>query len=253
MAYGIDSLLQDLLIVLITYTYIFLTIFIPVQLKKRNKVSKFTARKMVHSFAGLSVLSTPFYIWPYFAVIIGVSLTVLVLLSSKESKVKKFKELYDSIGEEAEEKVGYLQGPFHYCVSIVLLITIFVIFAPHQLYFPLAGLLIMIFSDTLASVVGKRWGKHHIKFPWTSRRSVEGSLALFVSAFLLGLGSFYFFGMFNPVTQQVLTWENIFVYSLITAVVATIIELISPSTYDDLTVPIFSTLVIYLLVTFAIF
>lgn len=253
MAYGIDSLLQDLLIVLFTYIYIFLTIFIPVQLKKRNKVSKFTARKMVHSFAGLSILSTPFFIWPYFAVIIGGSLTVLVFLSSKESKVKKLKELYDSIGEEAEEKVGYLQGPFHYCISILLLVTIFVIFAPHQLYFPLAGLLIMIFSDTLASVVGKRWGKHHIEFPWTSRRSVEGSLALFISAFLLALGSFYFFGMFNPVTQNVLTWENILVYSLITALAATIIELLSPSTYDDLTVPIFSTLIIYILVTFVAF
>jgi len=111
----------------------------------------------------------------------------------------------------------------------------------------------MIFSDTLASVVGKRWGKHHIEFPWTSRRTIEGSLAMFVSAFLLALGSFYFFGMFNPVTQQVLTWENIFVYSLITAVAATIIELLSPSTYDDLTVPIFSTLIIYVLVTFVAF
>lgn len=253
MAYGIDSLLQDLLLVLFTYIYVALTIMIPVQLKKRNKVSKFTARKMVHSFAGLSVLSTPFYIWPYFAVIIAGSLTVLVLLSSKESKIKQFKDLYDSIGEEAEEKVGYLQGPFHYCISILLLVTIFVIFAPHQLYFPLAGLLIMIFSDTLASVVGKRWGKHHIEFPWTSRRSVEGSLALFVSAFLLALGSFWFFGMFTPVTQQVLTWENIFVYALITALAATIIEVISPSTYDDLTVPILTTVLIYLLVTFAIF
>jgi len=253
MAYGIDSLLQDLLLVLFTYFYVFLTIMIPVQLKKRNKVSKFTARKMVHSFAGLSVLTTPFYIWPYFAVIIAGSLTVLVFFSSKESKVKQFKDLYDSIGEEAEEKVGYLQGPFHYCISILLLVTIFVIFAPHQLYFPLAGLLIMIFSDTLASVVGKRWGKHHIEFPWTSRRSLEGSLAMFVSAFLLALGSFYFFGMLHPVTQQVLTWENIIVYSLITALAATIIEVISPSTYDDLTVPICTTILIYLLVTFGAF
>jgi hypothetical protein len=74
-----------------------------------------------------------------------------------------------------------------------------------------------------------------------------------VSAFLLSLGSFWFFGMFTPVTQQVLTWENIFVYALITALAATIIEVISPSTYDDLTVPILTTLLIYILVTFAIF
>ena len=31
------------------------------------------------------------------------------------------------------------------------------IFAPNQLYFPIAGILIMIIADTLASIVGKRY------------------------------------------------------------------------------------------------
>jgi dolichol kinase len=241
------DLIQDLILMLITYAYVFLTILIPVYLKKKNKVSKFTARKMVHLLAGLSVLTTPFFTWPYFAVVIAGSLTALTLLSSKESKVKKLKELYDSIGEEAEEKVGFLQGPFHYCVSITVLVTIFVIFAPHQLYFPIAGILIMIIADTLASVVGKRFGRNHIKFPWTSRRTVEGSFTMFIISFLLALGSFFYFGMFNPVTQQVLTWDKVLVYALIIGIMATVIELISPSTWDDLTVPMGTTAIIYLL------
>jgi dolichol kinase len=241
------DLVQDLILMLITYAYVFLTILIPVQLKKMNKISKFTARKMVHLLAGLSVLSTPFFTWPYFAVIIAGSLTLLTLLSSKESKVKKLKELYESIGEEAEEKVGFLQGPFHYCISITVLITVFVIFAPHQLYFPIAGILIMIIADTLASVIGKRYGRNHLKFPWTSRRTLEGSMTMFIFAFLLALGSFYYFGNFNPITQQVLTWETIFFYALITGFLATIIELLSPSTWDDLTVPIGTTAIMFLL------
>ena len=143
------NLLQDLLLLFLTYLYVFITIIIPVQLKKRNKISKFTARKMVHLLAGLSVLTTPFFTWPYFAVLIAGSLTILTYFSSKEAKVKTLKDLYDTIGEEAEEQLKrkFLQGPFNYCLSITILITIFVIFAPHQLYFPIAGILIMIIKD----------------------------------------------------------------------------------------------------------
>ena len=119
------SLLFDLLLLMFTYIYVFATILIPVQLKKREKITKFQARKAVHLFAGLAVLTAPYYFWPWFAVILAGSMAVLTLLSSKKSNVKQLKELYDSIGEEAEENAGYLQGPFHYCLSITILIAIF--------------------------------------------------------------------------------------------------------------------------------
>ncbi|MFX1338253.1 MAG: diacylglycerol/polyprenol kinase family protein [Promethearchaeota archaeon] len=243
------TLFDDLILVLLTYMYIVLVIIIPVQLKKRNKISKFTARKTVHLLAGLSVLVTPFFTYPAFAIVIAGSLTVLVFFSSKESKVKKLKELYDSIGEEAEEQLKrkFLQGPFNYCLSITILITVFVIFAPNQLYFPMAGVLIMIVADTMASIVGKRYGKISLKLPWTGRRTVIGSLTMFSFSFLLSLGSFWYFGLFNPLTQIPLTWDIIILYAFITGLLATIIEILSPSTWDDLTVPICSTIIIYLL------
>jgi len=106
--------LLDLLLLLLTFVYVFATILIPVQLKKRDKITKFQARKMVHLFAGLSILITPYFSWPWWAVLLASSMTILTFLSSKKSKVKQLRDLYDSIGEEAEEKVGYLQGPFHY-------------------------------------------------------------------------------------------------------------------------------------------
>ncbi len=252
MAYMIQGLIQDLLLMLFTYVFVTLTIIIPVELKKRDKISKFTARKIVHTLAGLSVLSTPFFIFPYFAILIAGSLTIVVFFSSKESKVKKLKDLYESIGEEAEEKAGRLMGPLNYCISITILVTVFVIFAPNQLYFPIAGILIMIFADTLASVIGKRWGKIKLKLPWTGTRTVLGSLTMFVTAFLLSLGSFWYFGSFALSEQNPLTWNIIFLYAFITSLLATIIEAISPSIYDDLTVPIFSTIIMYLLVFFTI-
>lgn len=242
------SIFLDLMLLLITFIYVLATILIPVQLKKRNKITKFQARKAVHLFAGLAVLSAPYYSWPWWAVILAGLMTILTLLSSKKSSVKQLKELYDSIGEEEEEKVGYLQGPFHYCLSITILIVFFVVVAPNQLYFPIAGILLMIISDTLASVVGKRYGKRKIKLPWIkATRSLEGSLAFFISGFFLCLFAFTFLGVSNPITQIHLTFEIALLYSLITSALAMIVELISPSTWDDLTIPIATVVIVFLL------
>ena len=242
------DILLDLLLLLLTYIYVFATILIPVELKKRDKITKFQARKMVHLFAGLSILITPFFTWPWWGVILASSMTVLTFLSSKKSKVKQLRDLYDSIGEEAEEKAGYLQGPFHYCLSITILITLFAIIAPDQMYFPIAGILLMIISDTLASVIGKKYGKIKIKLPRpNTTRTLEGSLTFFVSGFILCFIAFMFLGVTNPITQIHISLEAALLYSLITSILATIIELISPSTYDDLTVPILSSLIIFLI------
>ncbi len=242
------SVLSDLLLVLFTYIYVFATILIPVYLKKKDKISKFQARKAVHLFAGLSIFSIPYFEWSWWAVIIAGSLTLLVYMSSKKSKIKQLKELYESIGEEAEEQAGYLQGPFHYCMSITLLMLVFVIFAPSQMYFPLSAILLMIISDTLASVIGKRYGKHNIKIPWIKGiRTLEGSLAFFISGFIVCFLAFSLFGVTNPITQTHISLVEAILYSLIASVLATLIEMFSPSTWDDLTVPILTALIIFLL------
>ena len=245
-----SNIFTDLGIVAITFFYVILMIFIPLILYKKEKISKFSARKSVHMFAGLAILGSPFYFWPFWPTIIAGTLTILVYFSSKESKVKQLKDLYDAISEEQENglKRAFLQGPFFYCLSITSLVLIFGIFAPKQFYFPIAGVLIMIVADTLASVIGKRWGKISLCLSWTnSKRTLEGSLTFLITAYLLCFLSFFLFGLLIPTFQEPLALQTILIYSLITSVIATIIELISPSTYDDLTVPMGSTLIIYLL------
>ncbi|MFX1425898.1 MAG: diacylglycerol/polyprenol kinase family protein [Promethearchaeota archaeon] len=244
------NFLWDLFVVFVAYIYILLTIFIPLTLYKKGKISKFSARKSVHMFAGLAILSSPFYFWPYWPTIIAGTLTLFVYFSSKESKVKQLKDLYEAISEEQEEglKRAFLQGPFFYCLSITSLVLIFGIIAPDNFYFPIAGVLIMIVADTLASVVGKNWGKIGISLPWTnSKRTLEGSVTFFFTAFIVCFISFFLFGLLITTFQEPLSFLTIISYSLITSAIATVVELISPSTFDDLTVPLGSTLIIYLL------
>jgi hypothetical protein len=56
-----------------------------------------------------------------------------------------------------------------------------------------------------------------------------------------------FFGLINPLNQKPIAFDTALIFSLITSALATIIELASPSTYDDLTVPIGTTIIIFIL------
>lgn len=242
------SILIDIILVICAYLYVLTVILIPKYLKEKGKISKFAARKTVHLLAGLSIFVTPFLEFYWYSLIISGSMMLLTYLSSKESKVKQLKSLFDAIGEEAEEKAGYLQGPFNYCLSIFILMLFFSIFAPTMFYFPISGILIMIISDTLASVVGKKYGKIKIKIKWThTERTIIGSLTLFLTAFFLSFFSYLLFGVIIPTSQQVINIAQVIIFSFLTSIVATITELLSPSTYDDLTVPIITTLIIFLL------
>ena len=247
-SYTKADFLSDLILIVIVYGYMLFTIIVPVYLKKKNRISKFIARKIVHLCTGLVILVVPFFILPLHAVFISFSMTIIVYFCSRDSSVRQLKELYESIGEEAEENIGRLQGPFHYSISITLLITIFAFFAPDKFYFPICGILIMIISDTLASLIGKKYGKIKLAPVYTgSQRTLEGSLSFFISAFVLCFSIFYFYGIINPINQKILTIELVFLYSVITSLSGTLVELFSPSILDDLTVPIATTMIIYYL------
>ena len=253
-AYTSVFLLNDLMLTALCYLYIFAIIAIFLSLRKKGKISKFTARKGIHLLTGLVVLLVPFFSFPFgrfWAVLIASSMTIVVFKSEKNSKIKVLGELYQAIGEEAEEKLSrsYLQGPFHYSLAITLLISIFTFLGlwKDQIYLPISCILIMVVSDSLASVAGKKYGKRKINLSWTgTTRTLEGSLMFLVTAFFLAFFSFFVFGFL----YKTISLNAVVVYAIATAVVSTLIELASPSTWDDLTVPIISTMVMWVILFF---
>ncbi len=246
------DIVKDLMFIGLALIYVLAWVLIPEILQKKGIISKFVARKLVHLFAGLVVIIAPFLTIPWFAVALASLMTFVTLKSSKHSSMAAFKGLYDAIGEEAEESKGYLQGPFHYALAITVLITaysaIYQITAYSLFYLPIAGILIMIISDTLASIVGKRWGKHEIKVPWIkTRRTVEGSITFLASAWILCFISFIVFGYYLPGHSIVLSLPNALILSIVTAIVGTLVELVSPSVWDDITIPIATTAIVTIL------
>lgn len=234
-----NDLASDLLILAGATAYVVGVIQVPVLLQKRNSTSKRTARKIVHSLAGLSVVTIPYFRSLVFPLLLAGAATLATFFSRRDSRARPLNELYHAIGEAEEEEAGYLQGPFYYCLSITLLVALFAIFAPDRLALAITATLLMIISDPLASIVGRRWGRTEWPIPWTgSRRTLLGSAAFLISGWWVS----WLYLSLSPLAgfsgQASFTDSNVLVYSTTAALTGTLVEALSPSTYDDLTVPI---------------
>lgn len=243
---SVSEWVSDIIILGSTAILVFGSILIPKYLKEKGIISQHLARSFIHAFSGLAVVVTPYLNHPFLAGILALLLTIITRTSGRTSKVKIQRDLYDAIKEEEELQVGYLQGPFAYTLAITLLVFTFSIpTLQDKLYFPIAGILIMMYADTFAGFIGRKYGKHHINIPWVgSKRTLEGSVAFFFASLVCCLFSFSIFGYIFPGNLTILTTNQIIYLTIILSVVSTLLELISPSKYDDLIIPIGATILI---------
>lgn len=211
---------NDLLVVLIVIVYIAILYTVPIILYKRKKLSGRAARNIIHFFAGLSILALYFASnkWIFFIASLGI--TAIVFFSRKNTPL--LNHVYNAIAED-EEKT-YLQGPVLYGLSISYLILFSIVFNNNLI--PLVSTLILTVSDPLAAIVGKKYGKN-VLFLFGSKRTVEGSISMLISNFII-ISIFFGFGM----------------KALAIGFIITIIELISPSKIDDFTLPLSASILL---------
>jgi dolichol kinase len=229
--------LNDTLYLLGSFTFIALIIGISLILKKMDIITGHAARKIVHLFCGFAVFIVPFLNIPFLALLISFPMLILLRIAGPNNFGKL---LFNMMAEKDEEKVGYLSGPFSYTLSINILVFIFSFDALIPFfYFPASSIMVMMISDTIASYFGRKYGKHEIRLKYTKTvRTLEGSLALFVSAFLLSMLGFEFFGNWFPENIEFFDFGEVILLAFIVALNSTIIELLSKTNLDDLTVPI---------------
>ena len=95
-------------------------------------------------------------------------------------------------------------------------------------------------GDACAALIGIPFGRHRIKSRFTDgKKSAEGTLAMFISAFACGMIMMTVFGEYSLV-RAILT-------SLPAALAGALTELVSPSEYDTVTVPVVILAVLLLL------
>ena len=101
----------------------------------------------------------------------------------------------------------------------------------------LLGTLIMGYGDGFAAVVGQNFGRKKYKI-FGNEKSIEGSVAMFCFAFAVSATILGIFIGFEVNTLRM---------SFIIAVLSALTEAFTPFGFDNLTVPIFSTLIAYFL------
>ena len=150
-----------------------------------------------------------------------VGITASILASAVTLLSYKFPVLpgINSVGRQS-------LGTFFYAVSIGLLIAWF--WPLQQPQYAVLGVLIMTWGDGLAALIGKRFGKHPYQL-WGMKKSWEGSLTMALVSYVVS--SLIFLGVYGNVWQ---TW----VVSVAVALLATGLEAFSKFGIDNLTVPL---------------
>lgn len=126
----------------------------------------------------------------------------------------------------AHELKGDFTGAFYILLTATICIAVF----PKPI--AVLALAFIIVGDSAAALIGRKFGKHKFR-----NKSLEGSLAFFVSAVLVAL----------------IAPEMSFVVGLIGAAAATVTEAVSFKVDDNTSVPLVSGLIMYLLTLPGIF
>ncbi len=130
----------------------------------------------------------------------------------------------------AEEQIKE-SAAIPYAIAILLTILSF----PKAI--AIASIYTLAFADPLSAIIGIKFGKHHI----VKEKSVEGSIAFFICTFLaIGL-SFNLLGI---------TGFSVWIIAFLVGVIVTFFEMIPLRLDDNLTIPLFTAVILWLISSF---
>jgi phytol kinase len=217
-------------VVLLCLCYLYVIGIIAVTGKINYHFPKSVSRKFLHIMIGNLIFIIPFFSFnvfpvnfPFFVAAPFILLTFLVSKASPINISNKMPGLSDVTSG------GHGFGLVLYAISFTILALLF----STKPYVIAAGIIPMAFGDAAASLVGQKIGRH--QYNLFAKKSLEGSIAMFVVCFLSLLVSLLFFAYLYPLSVL-----NFVVAALGVATVATTCEALTPKGLDNLTVPLFS-------------
>ena len=197
-------------------------------LYRRNGVGPEVARKVVHIGAGNVVLLAW---WLHIPAWVGIAASILFSAIALLSYRLPILPSINGVGRRS-------LGTFFYAASIGILVGWF--WSIQQPQYAALGILVMTWGDGFAALAGQRFGRHPYKL-WDMQKTWEGSLAM-------GLVS-YAVSSLILVSAEGNTWP-VWAISLMVAVVATGLEAFSKFGIDNLTVPLGSAAIAFMLTQF---
>ncbi|MEI7747462.1 MAG: phosphatidate cytidylyltransferase [Chlorobiaceae bacterium] len=213
---------HNALITLLTFVYVFSVPPLMDYLVTNHSLPRDISRKITHICAGSAIIFLPLFVdggWSHYLNITVFAVWTVLLVQ---------KGLFAADDDQAVktmtrtgDKRELLKGTLYFVIVAMICGTIY--------YKQPAGVLAMAmlgWGDGLAPIIGTRYGK--MKYHVLSDKSVEGSLAFLAGSLAAGL----FFS--HLIVPESFDAGKI----LIIALIATVVEGVSPKEVDNLTIPL---------------
>ncbi len=207
--------LTDIIAIIFCFAYVFLVIGLMKSLK--NVLDTETRRKLTHTAMGVWPFLWFLYHNAFAAFIVPLIVTVMLALAPKN-----IRELFSG-GDE--KHIGLVL----YALSFTIM-TFF--FFMH--WIGASAIFVLAFADGFGGWIGRKKGKHMYHVPWSKPKSIEGSLGTFVAS------------VFSILIAQIVFLGNIDVFIVVIgAILATIMEGVSPKHSDNLFIPVVLSIALY--------
>ena len=192
------------------------------------------ARKFVHILTASFAAFWPTFMSRNYIVLLSVLFMVVLVVAKKL-------QIFNSI--RGVRRTSY--GELLYALAIGLCAILFTVKGMYAI-----AVLHIALADGFAAIIGITMSHRASRFKFNgSTKSVEGSLTFLLISFFLN--ATYWVGGFSPHTFNSQLMFLIPLYSLLTAVFLTILEIISPKGSDNILVPVASGMALWL--PFALF
>lgn len=218
---------SDLVGLIISFLFVFIILIIGEILNRFVKTDEEFNRKFVHM--GVSnwwIIAMMLIDNVYYAMIPPIVFIILNYISYK-------KDYFSSIERGDKESLGTV----YYPISLLILVLLF---WERNIYIGAIGILIMGYGDGLAALIGINFGLNQFKVG-DNTKSIIGTITMLVVSLLVSL---------IVLSISIGFSIEILMISIIIAFFATLLELITPYGLDNITVPLISALVGYVLISF---
>jgi phytol kinase len=226
---NIEEIMTNVILMLLCYGYVLIVIFISGKIDRVLNISQKTARKFLHIMIGNLPFIIPFFSLAIFPTLVAAPFILVTFLATPYSPFKGINRNLKGLSVITEE--GHQWGLVFYAIAYTALAFLF----GEKAYIIAVGILPMAYGDAAASIVGEKYSKH--TYTLVAKKSLEGSIAMFLISFAGLAGSMLFFSYIYQ-----FSFFSKIVAVLAASAVATLAEGFSPMGFDNLTVPLFSVL-----------
>lgn len=229
----------SIVLVVMVLLYVIGLIIVAERIRVKKGLPSYFTRRMIHLFAGDSIIVLPLFKHPVYPIIITVILALMVSIGLSRPNNPLSKTMVVS-----EYDKLHVYGPLYYIISILLLVVLFY----NKPEIVIAATMIMAWGDGFASLIPAKLNKVHMIFnrgiKW--RKSIEGSLSMFLFGFI---GALIGLTLMVILTGYPVNISEFIPKLIVACTAATIVELLSIgvlASFDNFTVPLVSAAVLLL-------